>query len=375
MPWVAIADSGIAFEFWPNAGATATMDGSTVQETGHANSQWFIIFEGPVRARITVQAYSASEEPTTPANVWGGASDPIPNSNGLDAFEPSPVEVEVTQADFDSNFDSIGFNSSVLTEGEVIETYTMLVEVWVEPEPEVTSYNCQCDDDYPRSTLADMRKRLARRLGFSVQVSMGALPPGMAELLDDFIVNAQELLYRRYSVFRMERFFTWDLEPGVRFYDLDANADTCTRRLDPRKVTWVGISQGDLSWRPLVCGIDPVMYGSPGPGIPSHYEIRQCIEVWPPPADATWKLRVKGHFGLGPLVEDTDETSIDPEAIFLLALANAKEHYNQADGRNYATQATNYVRGLVAGSHHTRRYVPGECTPPPAVRPRLVGSD
>lgn len=241
-----------------------------------------------------------------------------------------------------------------------------------DPDPEgPTAYNCACDDDYPRSTLGEMRNRIATRLGFATQVAMGILPPGMAPLLDDFIRSAQEMLYQRYSVFRMERFYIWNMEPGVRFYDFDANADACPKRMDPRMVTWVGISQGDLSWRPLVCGIDPVMYGSPGPGIPSHYEIRQCIEVWPAPVDDTWKLRIKGHFGLLPLEADSDETTIDPEAIFLQALANAKAHYGQPDAGNYAAQAAAYVRSLVAGSHHTRRYIPGSAMPPPAVRPVL----
>lgn len=241
-----------------------------------------------------------------------------------------------------------------------------------DPDPEgATAYNCACDDDYPRTTLKQMRDRIATRLGFATQVAMGVLPPGMAELLDDFIRNAQEMLYRRYAVFRMERFYVWDMEPGVRFYDFDANADACPKRMDPRMVSWAGVSQGDLSWRPLVCGIDPVMYGSPGSGIPSHYEIRQCIEVWPAPVDDTWKLRIKGHFGLLPLEADSDETTIDPEAIFLQALANAKAHYGQPDAGNYAAQAAAYVRSLVAGSHHTRRYIPGSAMPPPAVRPVL----
>ena len=88
------------------------------------------------------------------------------------------------------------------------------------------SYNCECDDDYPRTTLLEMRKRLLRRLGFAVQANNP--PPGMAELLTDFITSAQELLFRRYSVLRRERFYTWNLVPGTRFYDLDANADGCT---------------------------------------------------------------------------------------------------------------------------------------------------
>lgn len=241
-----------------------------------------------------------------------------------------------------------------------------------DPEPELVGYNCACDDDYPRSTLVDMRKRLAVRLGFSVQVSMNALPPGMATLLDDFIRSAQEFLYRQYAVFRMERFFTWDMQAGVRFYDIDGNSDSCEKKLDPRKVTWVGVSQGDDDWRPLWCGIDPVLYSSMAPSIPSHYEIRQCIEVWPAPVDDTWKLRVKGHFGLLPLVDDSDETTIDPEAIFLFALASAKHHYGHGDAERYDTLAQAYVRNLRAGSHHTRRYIPGRQEAKPLPRPVLI---
>jgi len=238
------------------------------------------------------------------------------------------------------------------------------------PEPG-TRYNCECDDGQPTVTLQQMRNRLARRLGFSVQVSMGALPPGMPELLDDFIRSTHELMYQRYSVMRLRRMFTWDMVAGQRFYDIDGNRDDCPRILNPDKLEWVGISQGDSSWRPLVCGINPVLYGSAATGIPSHYEIRQCIEVWPAPTDDTWQLRIKGDFGPTTLETDDDVLTVDPEAVFLQALANAKAHYGQADAANYASQATAYVRSRVAGSHQTRRYIPGSCVQPPAVRPLL----
>ena len=165
--------------------------------------------------------------------------------------------------------------------------------------------------------------------------------------------------------------FTWDMQQGVRFYDLDGNVDECARVLNPDKLEWVGISQGDSSWRPLVCGINPVLYGSAATGIPSHYEIRQCIEVWPAPPDGTWQLRIKGDFGPSVLEADDDVLTVDPEAVFLQALANAKAHYSQADAANYASQATAYVRSRVAGSHQTRRYIPGSRVQPPAVRPVL----
>lgn len=258
-----------------------------------------------------------------------------------------------------------------LDEGSTSPLYAYNGLLTITPTLAAVSYNCECDDDYPRITLAEMRKRLMRRLGFAVQANNP--PPGMADLLDDFVRNAQEMLFRRYNAFRRERFYTWDMQAGVRFYDLDANADVCTKKLDPHMVSWVGVSDGDDNWIPLVCGIDPTVYTSNISGIPDHYEIRQCIEVWPPPADNAWKLRIKGQFGLMPLEIDSDETTVEPEAIFLLALANAKAHYGQPDAGNYASQLTAYIRDLVRGSHHTARYLPGRNDVRNAVRPVPVG--
>lgn len=255
--------------------------------------------------------------------------------------------------------------------GQYISIGEFSITPTADPVTPGTRYNCECDDGQPTVTLQQMRNRLARRLGFSVQVSMGALPPGTPELLDDFIRSAHELMYQRYSVMRLRRMFTWDMVAGQRFYDIDGNRDDCPRILNPDKLEWVGISQGDSSWRPLVCGINPVLYGSAATGIPSHYEIRQCIEVWPAPTDDTWQLRIRGDFGPTTLDADDDVLTVDPEAVFLQALANAKAHYGQADAANYASQATAYVRSRVAGSHQTRRYIPGSCAQPPAVRPLL----
>ncbi len=241
------------------------------------------------------------------------------------------------------------------------------------------TYNCECDHGQPTVTLADIRKRLARRLGFSVQVSMNVLPPGLAELLDDFTRSAHEQLYARYTSLRQERMFTWDLVAGQRFYDLDGNdtTDDCEKLLDPGKITWAGISQGTSSWQPLVCGIGPTLYGSADTGIPSHYEVRQCIELWPAPADSTWKLRIRGAFQANPLNSATEAhnvLTVDPEAVFLYALAAAKGHYNRADAIQAERMAVAYVRDRIKQSHGTRRYIPGRCEPPRSPpRPVLVG--
>lgn len=231
--------------------------------------------------------------------------------------------------------------------------------------------NCDCDDDYPSETLQDIRTFLMIRLGFAAMLA--SPPPGMTELLNSFAISAQNQLYHRYSALRTRRWFTWNLAAGVRFYDFDANNDACTRKLDPRKVVWVGVSQGDDVWRPLIQGIAPESYSSRIQSIPDHYEIRQCIEIWPAPSDDTWRLRVKGDFGLDPFAANTDKTTIDPEAVKLHALAYAKAHYGQPDAANYATALTTYLGDLTAEAHGTRRYIPGAVEIPNAVPPKLIG--
>lgn len=225
---------------------------------------------------------------------------------------------------------------------------------------EATSYNCVCEDDGPivTDTLLNLRTRMMIRLGYSAQSANP--PPGMADLLDDFLRSAQVLLYNRYAATRKRRMFTWQLRQGVRFYDLTANRGLCTLKLDARRIEWAGVSQGDNIWTPIICGIPPELYTTQSQGIVQWYEVRQCIEVWPPPSDDEWLLRIKGDVGLLPLVADSDRTSIDAEGVFLLALANAKAHYNKPDARDVGAQAQGFLRDLTAASHGTRRYIPGE---------------
>lgn len=246
-------------------------------------------------------------------------------------------------------------------------------EAWSDaPDPPgECNFNCECDDENPSRTLEELRSELMIRLGFSAMTS--SPPPGMPELLNSFLQGAQRMLYRQYPVLRTERFFTWNMEPGVRFYDLDANRDECIKKLDPRMLSWVGVSDECDVWRPLTCGIPPECYQDANElGVPYRYEIRQCIEVWPAPDSDIYKLRIKGDFGLEPFEADEDLCTIDDEAVFLFALARAKAHYGHPDASNYQSDAMAYIRLLTAGAHLTRRYVPGESIPAPMPKPIWV---
>lgn len=241
----------------------------------------------------------------------------------------------------------------------------------------MTSYNCACDDEAQGlDTLQNLRQLLMIRLGFAAQLS--APPPGMPELLTSFLQEAQTLIYTRYPSVRTERMFTWPLVAGERFYDLPENEERqgivpeCNKRLNPDRITWAGVER-DGRWYSLQYGINPALYTNDRRGWPERYEVRQCIEVWPVPDDNTMKLRIKGHFGLQPFTADTDKTTVDGTLVFLLALANAKAHYGQPDAGNYIGQFERYLADIVAGSHRTSRYIPGEPPRHAAVEPVLVG--
>lgn len=229
-------------------------------------------------------------------------------------------------------------------------------------------YNCECDEETGYENLGQLRARLMVRLGYAGQVDNP--PPGMAALLNDFLQSSQRLLYMKYTELHTERFFTWTMEPGVRFYDLPDNDESCTKRLNALKITYAGVEDTNGAWLPLAAGIPPVLYTMmpTSDSIPQRYEIRQCIEVFPPP-DEAYKLRIKGHYKLGTFAVDADQTTIDSELVFLWALATAKAHYGHPDANNIAAMANDYLGRLVAGKHLTKRYVPGTTPVVPAVRP------
>lgn len=230
------------------------------------------------------------------------------------------------------------------------------------------NYNCECDDGfYNAETLAELRQSVMVRLGYAAQVNNP--PPGMAALINSFLQRGQAFLYRRYRALQTERFFRWTMTPGERFYGLRDNIDSCDKKLDSYKITWVGVEDLNGVWMPLHKGIPPEFYTADiFQGIPSHYEIRQCIEVFPAPS-AEYTLRIKGHFGLGRFTEDTDPATIDSELLFLWALANAKNHYGQPDAGDVAAQSQTYLRELIAASHQTARYVPGTIEVPALPQP------
>jgi len=256
----------------------------------------------------------------------------------------------------------------------------------------MTDYNATTTLLLPyHDTLGNLRKRLLLRMGYSQQIANP--PAGIVAQYNDYLQSAQRLLrLRRGSPFKTTLWFTWAFVVGQRFYDLptgnvSVNAyvgadalpgavtptlNDLTTQLNPQNVEWVGISNGDNAWRPLTNGIDPSQYHA-GDSLPWAYEFRNGIEVFPPPSDAAWSLRVKGSFDLLPFTADADVTSIDSELVFLHALM----HIQASKGKTALAQATagelvQYMGDLNASAHGTARYHPGSVVPPPAIPPKMV---
>ena len=91
-----------------------------------------------------------------------------------------------------------------------------------------TQYNCACDmndepgQGFPTYTLDQMQRRVLVRLGMA---AMPTPPPGMAETINTFLEDAQTELYREYKCFRLKRWFTWQMQQGIRFYDWNADIE------------------------------------------------------------------------------------------------------------------------------------------------------
>lgn len=238
---------------------------------------------------------------------------------------------------------------------------------------EAVDFNCDCSVDESYQTLAQLRRRMMVRLGYAAQADNP--PPGMADILDDFLRSVQRTLYIKNPGLEQKRFYKWTMEAGQRYYGIADGDNGCddtavARPLNIYKIDWVGFEDLNGAWYPLVKGIDPVLYSRVVnlEGWPSNYEIRSCIELWPAP-QSPYTLWVRGQWGLAPFEEDSDQTSIDSELVFLFALGMAKKHYGKPDASDVLAQANEYLLDVKSGKHLTARYIPGTRTLVPLVPP------
>ena len=360
MAWVPIAESGIQYGFWSDeyeGDYAATMTGSVITQSGDVGwyNAWTLGSSPNPLPLLRLTFSDFTGDGYIPPKITVGATDFI---NGDTApytqWVPNPLEIPAGLG--------VGlayYNSQDSEENAQPNSYTLLVEVWVdEPPAQNDPHNCDCDTGTEgNETRATLRTRLLSMLGYGAQGSNP--PPGMAELLNNFLDMAQRKLYTRLTEYGWVRFFNWPLVKDVYLFDVPDNIDGCPRKLNPRKIQWVGIHKDGI-YRPLAQGIDPSLYSHDIMAQwPTRYEIRQCIEIWPKPSSDGGYLVIKGGFGLDPFNTDNSVTTVKSDLVFLQALADAKAHYRKPDAGNIQQQVEVMLSDIVAGGHMTARYIPG----------------
>lgn len=226
------------------------------------------------------------------------------------------------------------------------------------------SINCNCDDDTGYRNRGQIRTAIIKLMGWAA-ISANP-PPGVADYINEQLYLAHKLLWRRFPAIRTERWFSWSLTADERFYDLDANVEQtavgdelCTKQLDPYSISEVWYERDTQRTR-LRNGLPSSELARTQTGWPTHYEIRQCLEIWPAPDATEGFIRVKARFKPTAFEDDTDLPGVPDDMVQLLALAACKRHYNKPDANDYVQQMEVLISDLTAGTHMTRQYIPGE---------------
>jgi hypothetical protein len=128
------------------------------------------------------------------------------------------------------------------------------------------------------------------------------------------------------------------------------------KALDEGRVEEVWL-QDNTQWLPMTDGISAWRYNETGTGIPQNYEWTDQLEIWPPPDD-NYIIWIRGNFGLLPFAADADTTTLDSDLVFLMALANAKNHYGQQDAGSIFRQLEVRLRKLNKRTFGQARYIP-----------------
>lgn len=306
----------------------------------------FPLVGGPPPFQVALDAQNIAVFDTIP----GGDPDYVSDWIELPVVPPNPPDAP--EADWSW--------LAVIPSGDSVTEFTYEVEwqIWVD-DSVPDQLNCDCDSTYDTVTKQSLYERVMRRIGYAAQLAKP--PPGVQAKVFDYLEEAQNLAMSDFDEIGHTRYFTWDLEVGNRFYGLDENSDICTKQLRHLTIQAIYLKRGD-QWTRLIRGIDPLWFnGGIHNSTPTHYDVRQCLEIWPPTSQEGDQLIVKGQFKKLPFEAADDMSTADPEAIFLRTVAFMKAEKSQPDGQMYAGQYWSYIGNINADLHRDVRYIPSSC--------------
>lgn len=207
-----------------------------------------------------------------------------------------------------------------------------------------------------RNSLAKLRYRLALRLGFATE---GQAAQRQAALLDEFLRDAQELIYWQIEEDRFIKRAMFDIGVGQYFFDLPDD-------FEHRKPFSLFVKNGgqwdslrrDAAFKSVVTDseLTPFERGKQVYRLPFAYRIIGSQFELFPAANERLMLRLDYWQTLPPLVDDDDELLMPEELVLRMALITAKAHYQQDDLQLLAKQLDALQAKMRAGQHVDRVY-------------------
>lgn len=217
--------------------------------------------------------------------------------------------------------------------------------------------NCGCDCGYPAETAADLISQIAIAMGYSSQLER--LPASFVTQALFHLNLAQNLVVTDISEIANDRYFSWDVEPGQFMFCPTEVREECKNILVAARISEVYIVRNCTEITRLEKGIPFKLKDGGNPrSLPTRYEVRSCIEIWPKP-DEPLRLVAKGTLAATKITAPESTIMVNPTALVLRAIAWMKASKQHADANNYMGQYQNLLGDMAADTHQDVRYIPG----------------
>lgn len=206
-----------------------------------------------------------------------------------------------------------------------------------------------------KPTMSEMEIRCSRLLGYG---AMNGALKRIQPIVREHLMLAQEMLIEEFRD-ELTRKINDDepgpTNPAQTLYDVP---DDC----DPQEIKRFRVKFDERDYRNLAQGIDTRhrSYMTPE-GWPRRYDVRlgtsgqAQIEIWPIP-DAVYPLQLEYWIRATRFTQDNDRVSLDPTLVFLYAIANLKNHYQQKDAEAYSRQLEMRLTSIKSKQHGNRHY-------------------